>query len=144
VPTIKLREDLLELANGRYFYCNESVGSSDSRRPEIDHFIPLSRFPNNNIENLVIAHAQCNRHKRNFIVCNAHLDLWVQLLNGRSADMEEIAASQAWPSDLSKSGGIASALFGGLPAGFYACVGAEDFELLDLEKARKSIAGIQV
>ena len=144
VPTIKLRDDLLEIAEGRCFYCSEIVGSSDSKKPEIDHFIPWSRFPNNNVENLVISHARCNRQKRNFIVCNAHLDNWVHRLNNRSADLNEIAARQAWPSDFSKSGGIASAVYGGLPEGFYAWVAAEKFELLDLEKAHESIAGLVI
>ncbi|MGE0621463.1 MAG: HNH endonuclease [Pseudomonadales bacterium] len=143
VPTLKLRDGLLDLGDGRCFYCDGRIGTSDSRKPEVDHFIPWSRFPNNDVENLVIAHSMCNRHKRNFVVSNDHLDHWVNRLNRQAADLVELASTQSWPSDLSRSGGIASAVYTGLPDGFYAWVNSEVFEPLDRRRAKKSIASIE-
>ncbi len=141
-PTGKLRDGLLELADNRCFYCNEAIGSNESKRPEIDHFIPWSRFPNDNIENLVISHAVCNRRKRNHIVNNDHLDHWVNYLNQRATDLHQLAGSYSWTSDISKSGGIASSVYRGLPESYFAWVESDTFEILDLTRARNSIANI--
>ena len=132
------------MADIRCFYCDEAIGSNESKRPEIDHFIPWSRFPNDNIENLVISHAMCNRRKRNHIVNNDHLDNWVDHLNQRAADLNQLAGSHSWTSDISRSGEIASSVYRGLPEGFFAWVKSDTFEVLDLQRALNSIANIVI
>jgi hypothetical protein len=46
-----LRSGLLELQEGRCFYCDERLGG----RVEVDHFLAWSRWPNDAVENLVAA-----------------------------------------------------------------------------------------
>ena len=71
---------LKELAAGKCFYCRGLV-----KKAQVDHFIPWVRYPNNAIENLVLAHSRCNNDKRDHLVAATHVGNWVQRLlkNGR-------------------------------------------------------------
>ncbi len=51
-----VRPGLTELQGGRCFYCDAPLG----RAAEVDHFIPWARYPDNGIDNLVVADIRCN------------------------------------------------------------------------------------
>src|SRR5690242_7243346 len=53
VPTVKVRAGLWEIQGKWCFYCGKQV--LDSRNGHVDHFIPWARYPDNGIENLVLA-----------------------------------------------------------------------------------------
>jgi 5-methylcytosine-specific restriction endonuclease McrA len=46
---------------------------STGLRPHVDHFIPWSRYPNDAIENLVVAHERCNGRKSDFLAASDHV-----------------------------------------------------------------------
>jgi hypothetical protein len=58
-----VRPGLLDLQDGRCFYCGGALSGSS----EVDHFIPWARYPDDGIENLVLADAGCNGAKRDFL-----------------------------------------------------------------------------
>lgn len=69
-----LRAALLALQGDRCFYCQQSLG----RERHVDHFLPWARWPNDAIENLVVADARCNLNKRHFLAGPRHLRRWAE------------------------------------------------------------------
>jgi hypothetical protein len=63
---------LADVQSGQRLYRQRRVDGG-----EIDHFVPWSRYPRYLAHNLlVLAHKECNRHKRALLAAEAHLDRW--------------------------------------------------------------------
>lgn len=75
---------LREVQAGACFYCRRPLHAAG----EVDHFIPWSRYPVDLPHNFVLAHAQCNRDKRDFLGDLWHLEHWVE----RNAAQGEVLA----------------------------------------------------
>lgn len=115
-PTTALRQGLGELQGGRCFYCDYRLGTTSARMPEIDHFIPWARHPENAIENLVLAHRSCNGWKRDFLACGEHVERWATRLESeRHADLVAISDHAGWPSRPRDTVGVAAAIYLALP-----------------------------
>jgi hypothetical protein len=74
-----VRPGLQDLQQDRCFYCDGALMRSAGLRPHVDHFIPWSRYPNDAIENLVVAHERCNGRKSDFLVASGHVARWTLL-----------------------------------------------------------------
>lgn len=66
---------LVELQSNTCFYCDKALKGD---KPEVDHFIPWSRYPVDLGHNFVLAHSTCNRDKRDFLPAINHLENWLQ------------------------------------------------------------------
>jgi hypothetical protein len=77
-----VRPGLQELQHDRCFYCDDALARSPRLAPHVDHFIPWSRYPNDAIENLVVAHERCNGQKRDFLAAADHVARWMERLAG--------------------------------------------------------------
>ncbi len=108
-----LRRDLLDLQDGSCFYCSNSLSGASA----IDHFVPWSRWPNDAVENLVIAHASCNSHKSDHVPGPLPLRRWAQRLTTRCADLAGVAVASKWRTDRDRRVSLARSLYGHLPAG---------------------------
>jgi hypothetical protein len=108
-----LRRDLLELQDGSCFYCADRLSGASA----VDHFVPWSRWPNDAVENLVIAHASCNSHKSDHVPGPLPLHRWAQRLTIHSADLADVALASRWRTDRARSVSLARSLYGHLPAG---------------------------
>lgn len=71
----EVRAQLMEVQNGRCFYCGRSAGSG-----EVDHFVPWSRYPNDLLPNLVLTDTTCNTNKSDMLAAERHLERWVERL----------------------------------------------------------------
>jgi 5-methylcytosine-specific restriction endonuclease McrA len=68
------RPILKEIQSGLCFYCRKLIhGPGD-----IDHFIPWTRYPIDLGHNFVLAHTECNRHKRDYLAAEDHLGHWLR------------------------------------------------------------------
>lgn len=67
-----LVEPLLELQHGTCFYCDRPAHGGW----EVDHFLPWSRWPDNTLDNLVLAHERCNNDKRAALAGLDHVARW--------------------------------------------------------------------
>src|SRR6266480_6864612 len=85
VPLERVRGPIIELQEGRCFYCAERLARRAGQTPDVDHFIPWSRYPDDGLENLVVAHARCNAQKRDFLAAAAQADHGLSPLSLRSA-----------------------------------------------------------
>lgn len=108
----RLRAGLRELQDDRCFYCDQRL----TTRADIDHFIPWSRWPNDTIENLVVADA-CNGHKSDHLAASDHARRWADRLHHHRADLEQIASSATWSSDAIRTVAIGRSTYFHLPLG---------------------------
>jgi hypothetical protein len=108
----QLRSGLRELQDDRCFYCAERFGS----RVEVDHFVPWARWPNDAVENLVLADA-CNSHKRDHLAAARHARRWSQRAATSARDLAEIAATARWTSDERRTLAIGRSSYFHLPSG---------------------------
>lgn len=67
-----LRTLLRDIQSDNCFYCNGRLREAG----EIDHFVPWARYPIDLGHNFVLAHACCNRSKRDFLAAQHHLEHW--------------------------------------------------------------------
>ena len=67
-----LRTLLKDVQSNECFYCKAKLRDGG----DIDHFVPWSRYPLDLGHNFVLAHATCNRSKRDFLAAPSHLDNW--------------------------------------------------------------------
>ena len=119
IPLDPVRPGLRALQEDRCFYCGGRLRSSGKKSPEVDHFIPWARYPNNAIENLVVAHERCNSRKSDFLAAPGHLDRWADRFEqaGRAdPELQEVAADAGWESDPGRSLSVTRAVYLRLPA----------------------------
>ena len=119
IPLDPVRSGLRELQDDRCFYCEDRLGSSGGRRPEADHFIPWSRYPNNAIENLVVAHKRCNSRKRDFLAAPEHLGRWRSRFKDEepvAPELEQVADEARWETAPTRSLSVTRAIYLRLPS----------------------------
>lgn len=120
----RLRRRLVDLQNGECFYCGQPAKGPSA----VDHFLPWSRWPNDSVENLVIADALCNSRKSDHIPGSLPLDRWTDRLTSHGDDLARIAADIKWRSDRSRTVSLARSMYAHLPNGTLAWNGPKQVE----------------
>lgn len=115
IPLDRLRHGLRELQEGRCFYCHRPIRGA----AEVDHFIPWSRYPDNGIDNLVLADAVCNNAKRDFLAAPPHLKRWLARFHEpEQADLlRELSDSNRWDRRPAATLAVAKVIYGRIPDG---------------------------
>lgn len=108
-----LKNELVELQEGSCFYCSSTLTKASA----VDHFVPWSRWPNDAVENLVIAHASCNSRKSDHVPGPLPLRRWAARLSAHGDDLAGAAVASKWRTDRSRSVSLARSLYGHLPVG---------------------------
>ncbi len=80
-----LRSGLRDLQDHTCFYCNEHLAGPAA----VDHFLPWSRWPNNAVENLVLAHDGCNAKKSDHVPGPDPLRHWGDRLADHGGDWSD-------------------------------------------------------
>jgi hypothetical protein len=127
IALARVRTPLMELQDGKCFYCSDRLDT----RSDVDHFLPWARVPNNNLENLVVAHTRCNGAKRDFLPALQHVRRWGRRLDRKNTEYQavaEISDRQQWPSDPVATLGTTRAIYGRLPPSAKLWVVERDFE----------------
>ena len=141
----KLCQPLCELQNNYCFYCYEKIGNSEKTKPEVDHFIPWARYPNDSIANYVIAHNKCNNAKRDHLAANEHVGQWVSRLVGKKpvlADLATIADKYKWELGEQNSLGVAAAIYQHIQPEVELWKVGDEFELADKVMLRRVFEGV--
>lgn len=140
VSLAAVRQPLLELQEGRCFYCDRPVGTA-----EVDHFLPWSRYPGNGIENLVVADRACNGNKRDFLAAARHVEAWsARLIQTGSLwrDLREIAQSVGWSENVPRTASVARAIYLRLPDAVRLWEGRDEFSPVDRDSIRVALARV--
>jgi hypothetical protein len=106
-----IRRPLRELQDNRCFYCDGRV----SGRADVDHFIPWVRFPDDGLDNLVVAHAACNNSKRDFLAGAEHVERWQRRRREHGDALATIATECSWYRDAQRTRSIATSIYSRLP-----------------------------
>ena len=130
----RVRGPIIELQEGRCFYCAERLASRAGQTPDVDHFIPWSRYPDDSLENLVVAHTRCNAQKSDFLAAAAHVDHWrARTRSGSpvSAELDRLAEATGWTRHPDRTLGVARALYLRLPEDARLWLRGEEFVTAD-------------
>lgn len=137
VSLAPVRGPLVELHDGRCFYCGDRLG----RAFDIDHFIAWSRHPDDAIENLVPAHVDCNGSKSDHLAASAHVARWVAWSRAHTGDLREIARRASWEHDGPRTLAVARVIYLRLRADVRLWRDREGFERADRAALALSLAG---
>lgn len=113
-PPLSLRRGLPTAQDRPCFYCDERAVAP---RFAIDHFIPWSRWPNDAIENLVVAHVACNSAKSARLPGPEPLAQWADRLRSHQPVIEQLASRSNWHSRRGTTVALARSVFAHLPNG---------------------------
>lgn len=90
---------LAKMQSGKCFYCRESI----SGEPEVDHFIPWSRYPRDTAHNFVLAHGKCNNQKREMLAAKPHLEHWLEQIDRHGQEIGELLTAEGFLADVTGS-----------------------------------------
>lgn len=101
----------------RCFYCDARLG--DPARGQVDHFVPWSRYPDDSLDNLVVADVACNGFKSSSLAAADHVARWARRFVAGSPEHQqlgELARLTAWEREPHKSASVARGIYLRLPA----------------------------
>jgi len=93
------RKELSCLQGGTCFYCKTRL----TNKTHIDHFIPWSKYPNDAIENLVLACEPCNGSKTDHLTTPDLLRRWLSHLTANALTLSLIADKANLDSDADRT-----------------------------------------
>jgi hypothetical protein len=106
-----VRNPLREIQGGRCFYCADRLSGSS----QVDHFVPWARYPDNGIDNLVVAHSRCNGAKRDHLAAAGHVDAWLHRERTSETDLSCLADDLGWPRAPERTVAVARSIYLRLP-----------------------------
>jgi hypothetical protein len=113
----------------------------------VDHFIPWARYPDQGLDNLVIADVRCNGFKSSSLAAADHVTRWTRRFAAGSPDHRQIAdlaSKTAWERQDGRTLGVARGIYGRLPDGARLWLRRREFVLPDrpvLETALSLVHG---
>jgi hypothetical protein len=132
-----VRSPLRNLQANRCFYCDGRItGPAD-----VDHFIPWTRYPDDGLDNLVVAHPTCNNSKRDFLAAADHVERWADRTRTRSGELTAVAREAGWARDAGRSGSVATAIYLRLPVTARLWRRPNDLVLLERERIARALIG---
>lgn len=138
VDLTPVREPLRELQSNRCFYCDRRLRDD----AEVDHFVPWARYPDNGIENLVVADRSCNNAKRDHLAAAEHVESWSARIRDRRSDLEQIASSALWDSSPERILSVARAIYLRLPEDARLWRIQREFTDVDRDRLRRVLTAI--
>jgi len=115
-PTATIRAALWEIQQKRCFYCESRI--AEPTQGEVDHFVPWSRYPDDGLDNFVVADRRCNGSKSSSLAADAHLSRWTRRFtvdSGEYRQLGELAVSTKWERRPDRSLSVARAIYPRLP-----------------------------
>lgn len=140
VQTAKLRGGLWEIQGKCCFYCGGRL--ADPVKGHVDHFIPWARYPDNGIENLVVADDSCNGAKGSSLAASEHVTRWAARLSstvGVSAQLAVLASRIGWDRHAERTVNVARGIYLGLPRSAKLWLRRKEFVTVQLEVLRRAL-----
>jgi 5-methylcytosine-specific restriction endonuclease McrA len=140
VPTVKVRAGLWEIQGKRCFYCDRRV--VDPPNGHVDHFIPWARYPDNGIENLVVADVACNGDKGSSLAASEHVTRWAARLSSdgeATSHLAELAARTGWDRHAERTVSVARGIYLSLPQSAKLWLRKKEFIAVDQEAVRRAL-----
>ena len=87
--TAKIRAGLWEIQGRRCFYCDARI--AEPVRGQVDHFVPWSRYPDDTLDNFVVADKSCNGFKSSSLAAADHLTRWTRRFADGSSEYAQLS-----------------------------------------------------
>jgi hypothetical protein len=142
VPTTKVRTGLWEIQGKRCFYCDGRL--ADPTRGHVDHFLPWARYPDDGLDNFVVADKRCNADKSASLAASEHVVRWARrfaVSNSLDGQLTELARRTAWDRDPERSRSAARGIYLRLPDDARLWVRGREFLKPDLMVLSEALAG---
>ncbi len=113
---MKVRAGLWEIQGRRCFYCEDRLREPTSG--QVDHFVPWSRYPDDGLDNFVVADGKCNAAKSSSLAATEHLVHWARRFSeaaGEHAQLADLATRTRWDRNADRSRSVARAIYLRLP-----------------------------
>jgi hypothetical protein len=137
IPLDPVRRPLRELQDNRCFYCDGRIVTA----ADVDHFIPWSRYRDDGLDNLVVAHAGCNNSKRDFLASAEHVQRWACRTRLEGVALDSVARRLAWPRNADRSLSVIAAIYLRLPAAARLWHDRDRFVPVDHARIRAALSG---
>ena len=134
----KVADGLRDMGVAECFWCERSLGNA----VEVDHVIPWSHYPNDDLFNLVLADRECNNNKRDRLVTGELVERWTQR---DQRALKELAGELQWPFAPRRSGLVASSAYRYLPEGMPVWAGRDQLRVFassDRSRVEESIGAL--
>jgi 5-methylcytosine-specific restriction endonuclease McrA len=144
VQTAKIRAGLWEIQGRRCFYCHDRLG--DPTRGQVDHFIPWSRYPDDSLDNLVVADIACNGFKSSSLAAADHVAHWARRFVAGSPDHQQLGdlrGRTAWEREPDKTASVARGIYLRLPADARLWLRRREFVDVDGPKLTAALVGAE-
>ncbi len=139
-----VRAPLQDLQDDRCFYCGARFGRRGGSAPHVDHFVPWSRYPDNGLDNLVVAHERCNCDKSDHLATVEHVGRWRARFDEEapvSTALGRLAAELRWDRDARRTLSAARATYLHLAEGTLLWRFGSRFEPLDRLAMEAALVG---
>jgi 5-methylcytosine-specific restriction endonuclease McrA len=93
------RSIFTDIQKGNCLYCRKPL----PRNPQVDHFVPWSRYPADLGHNFVLAHSTCNNAKSDYLAAEDHLAAWSERNRLHQDELRARLQGAALPCDLPAS-----------------------------------------
>lgn len=132
-----IREPLLDLQDGRCFYCGGGVSRASA---DVDHFLPWSRHPDDGLHNLLVSHDSCNRAKSDFLAAADHVENWSHRLSRNRDELLRIARDVDWEQDETRTLSVVRSIYAHLPDDARLWERGRNFVLLERGKIDEALS----
>ena len=123
-------DGLLDLGARRCFWCGGPLG----RGPEVDHVIPWSHYPNDDLFNLVLSDRSCNQQKRDLLVTAQLVERWT---SRDLAGLAAMATELRWTFEPIRSVQVGGSAYRYLPDGMPVWAGRDRKELFSADERER-------
>jgi 5-methylcytosine-specific restriction endonuclease McrA len=132
----RVADGLADLQGGSCFYCGGGLPSSF----EVDHVIPWSLNPNDDLFNLVAADRQCNSGKRDRLLVGEAVVRWA---SRSRAPLADLGRGRLWPFEPGRTGSVARAAYRSVADGIPAWRGRGQVVPLLIEDRTAALAAVE-
>lgn len=113
MPPMEMREDLVEIQQGR---CVLSGDSLPPRGVSLDHVMPWSRVPLSQIENFLITSGNVNSSKSDSLLAPVVIERWLHHQETNHKAIQQCAQEHHWPTDIEAIRRVMRHTYGALDA----------------------------
>lgn len=143
-PTARVRAGLWEIQDRRCFYCDARL--TDLAHADVDHFLPWSRYPDDGLDNFVIADRRCNGWKSNSLAAGEHLSRWSGRFSKTTkefTDLSALASEASWQRGAERTLSVARAIYVRLPGDARLWLRGKEFVTPDPTAIERALAVVR-
>jgi len=110
MPSLKLRQELLELQGGKCVLTGSTL-RKDKKSLAVDHFVPWSMTRISELQNLTLTSTRINTLKSNYLPDLEVVDAWLEFQFANQSTIIALGEKHNWPADFKKAANALSSLF---------------------------------